>query len=49
MRNAISLVVAALAATADYHFEFEVFDSGGLNGVVVSDGTITLFANVVNA
>jgi len=32
----------------DYHFELEVFDDAGENGVVVADGVLTLFANVVN-
>ena len=35
---------AALAAGA-YHFELEVFDSGGDEGVVVSAGTATLVSN----
>jgi hypothetical protein len=34
---------------ADYYFELEVFDSGGLNGVVVATGTLTLIGNLVNA
>ncbi len=33
----------------DYYFEFEVFDIGGANGVVVATGTLTLIPNLVNA
>lgn len=33
----------------EYYFELEVFDSGGLNGVVSATGIITLISNLVNA
>jgi hypothetical protein len=37
---------AALAAI-DYHFQLEVFDGGGANGVVTAEGTLTLLPNLV--
>lgn len=37
---------AAGITAADYHFQLEVFDGSGLNGVVVSTGTITFVDNI---
>lgn len=34
-------------AVGNYHFQLEVFDAGGNNGVVVSSGKATLVANLV--
>lgn len=36
-------------AAREYYFELEVFDSGGLNGVVSATGILTLISNLVNA
>lgn len=37
---------ASLAAIA-YRFQLEVFDSGGMDGVVVAEGELTLLTNLV--
>jgi hypothetical protein len=37
----------ALLPAIDYHFQLEVFDSAGDDGVVVSTGTLTLVPNIL--
>jgi len=47
--SVVDVVIAATEtaplAAGDYHFELEVFDGAGANGVVVSAGTLTFVPN----